>query len=51
MIDMSPPPDHKATLKERIERDRLAQAMGDKPGSESNRLAALIAAAKAKTGR
>ena len=51
MPDNSPRPDPKATLKDRIERDRLAEAVGERPGSESNRFFALVAAAKAKAGR
>ncbi|MDW3217058.1 MAG: hypothetical protein R8F63_00485 [Acidimicrobiales bacterium] len=42
-------PAPKATLKDRIERDRLAQL--SEPGTGSSRLASLIAAAKEKAGR
>ena len=50
MTPTSPTPAFRATLKERVERDRLAEA-AESPGSESKRFFALLSAAKAKTAR
>ncbi|GJM39355.1 MAG: hypothetical protein DHS20C19_27220 [Acidimicrobiales bacterium] len=49
MTDTRQIPARKATLKDRIERDRLAQLT--EPGTGSRRLASLIATAKEKAGR
>jgi hypothetical protein len=46
MPDATPTPAPKATLKDRIERDQLAE-----PGSRMSRLAGLISSTKEKTGR
>lgn len=51
MIETTPLPAPRATLKERVERDRLARLAEPEPGTGSARLAALIAAAKEKAGR
>lgn len=49
MPDTTPIPAPKATLKDRIERDQLAQL--SESGSRMSRLAGLISSAKEKTGR